>query len=386
VSSVGSAITGLAIPLIAVQTLGATPVQMGLLGAADSAAFIVFGLAAGVIVDRARRRSVLIVTSLLSALVVVTVPLAGVLGALGLGQLYAVGFVAGSLGLIDQVAFQAFLPRLVGRRRLLEGVAIVRSTDSVTGIVGPSLAGVLVQLLTAPIAIVIDAASFLVQCILTVTVRAVEPAPPARVAGSNALHEVAEGLRFVFAQPALRALAAGGAIHNIFSNGAIVALYVLYMASALRLSPVEIGAVFAAGGPGALLGSVVASRYGRRFGMRYALTHMQVLTGVARAFVPLASLVAFPLVALIVGELVLGVARSIFNVNQLSMRLELTPDQLQGRMSASVRFLMWSVVPVGALLGGFGAERIGLPATMTVAAIGTTIAAVAFLFVPASER
>jgi len=365
-----------------VQTLGATPVQMGLLGASGSAAFIVFGLAAGVIVDRARRRSVLILTSLASAVVVATVPLSGLLGALRMEQLYAVGFVAGSLGLVDEVAFQAFLPRLVGRERLLEGVAIVRSTDSITGIAGPSLAGVLVQALTAPIAIVLDAASFLAQCALTVFVRAIEPAAPARAAGTNVLHDVAEGLRFVFAQPALRALAAGGATHNIFSNGAILALYVLYMAQTLGLGPVEIGVVFAASGPGALFGSVVASRYGRRFGMRTALTHMQILTGVARAFVPLAGLVAFPLAALIAGELILGVARSIFNVNQLSMRLALTPDGLQGRMSASVRFLMWSAVPIGAVAGGLAAERFGVVPTMAVAAVGTTVSALWFLLIP----
>jgi MFS family permease len=373
-------------PLIAIQALGATPVQMGILGASGNAAFIVFGLAAGVIADRFRRRSVLIVTSLLSAIVVATVPLGGMIGGLRIEQLYAVEFVAGSLGLIDQVAFQAFLPRLIGRERLLDGVALVRSTDSVTGIVGPSLAGVLIQLLTAPIAIVIDAFSFLAQCFLTLLARVVEPAAPARVAGTNVLHDVVEGLRYVLADPSLRAIAAGGGTHNIFSNGAIVALYVLYMSQDLGLSPIEIGLVFASGGPSALLGSVVASRYGRRFGMRHALTHMQILTGVARSLVPLASLTAAPLVVLIAGEVILGVARSIFNVNQLSLRLAMTPDHLQGRMTASVRFLMWSAVPLGAIAGGLAAERFGVVPTMTIAAVGTTASALWFLLIPPGSR
>lgn len=385
-SSIGTAITGLAVPLVAVSTLGATPAQMGVLGASGTAAFVVFGLAAGVIVDRARRRGVLIVTSLASAFVVATVPVAHLGGVLRIEQLYAVEFVAGSLALLDQVAFQAILPRLVGRDRLLESVTLVRSSDSVTAIVGPSVAGVLIQALTAPMAIVVDAASYLIQTVLTVLIRVDEPSPPPRPAGRRPWHDVMEGLRYVGAEPSLRFLAFGGATHNVFSNGAIMALYVLYANQALGLGPVEIGLVFAAGGPGALLGSVVAGRWGRRFGMRGALTQTQVLTGLARALVPLASLAPSPLAVLAAGELVLGVARSIFNVNQLSMRLALTPDHLQGRMAASVRFLMWSVVPVGALAGGFAAERFGLVPTLTVAAVGTTLSALWFLFIPREER
>lgn len=386
ISSVGSAITALALPLTAIQLLAATPAQMGILGAADTAAFLVFGLAAGVIADRARRRTVLLVTSLSSALVVVSVPFANAAGVLRIEQLYVVGFVAGSLGLVDQVAFQALLPRLVGRDRVLETVTLVRGGDSVTAIAGPSLAGFLAQLLTAPVAIVVDAASFLVQAALTFAVRVEEPLAPARAAGRRVWHDVIEGLRYVFAEPSLRGLAAGGATHNFFSNGALVALYVLYATTTLGLAPAAIGVAFAAGGPGALIGSTLAGRYGRRRGMRWTLFDTQVLTGVARAFVPLAALVPSPLAALVVGEFVLGIARSIANVNQLSMRLALTPDHLQGRMTASVRFLMWSVVPFGALAGGFAAQRFGLVPTLLVAVVGTTIAAVPYLLIPPGEH
>lgn len=386
VSSLGTAITTLGVPLIAVQLLGATPSQMGLLGAAGTASFIVFGLAAGVVVDRARRRTVLIATSLASAFVVGSVPLAQLLGTLRMEQLYAVEFVAGSLALVDQVAFQAILPRLIGRERLLEGVTIVRSTDSVTAILGPSAAGILIQILTAPIAIILDAVSYIVQCLLTVFIRVDEPAAPARAPGTHVWHDVLEGLHYVLGEPSLRGLAIGGATHNVFSNGAIVALYVLYANQVLGLSPVAIGIVFAAGGPGALLGSVVAGRYGRRFGMRGTLAQTQVLTGIARAFVPLAAFVPYPVVALVAGELLLGIARAIANVNQLSMRMTLTPDHLQGRMAASVRFLMWSVVPVGALAGGFAAQRFGIVPTLVVAAAGTTLASLPYLLIPSHER
>ncbi len=359
---------------------------MGVLGAAGTAAFLVFGLLAGVIADRAPRRSVLLVTSLASAVVVATIPAAHLFGVLRIEQLYAVEFVAGSLALVDQVAFQAILPRLAGRERLLESVTAVRSSDSVTAIVGPSLAGVLIQILTAPIAIVVDAASFLAQTLLTLLVHVDEPPAPPRAAGRRVWHDVVEGLRYVLAHPALRFLALGGATHNICSNGAIVALYILYMTQSLSLTPIEIGLVFAAGGPSALLGSIIAGRWGRRFGMRGALTQTQLLTGVARACVPLAALSPSPLATLVAGELILGIARSVFNVNQLSMRLALTPDHLQGRMTASVRFLMWAVVPLGALGGGFAAERTGLVPTLVVAVAGTTLSSLWFLLLPRDAK
>lgn len=384
ISSVGSQVTALALPLAAVQLLAATPAQMGVLGAADTAAFLAFGLAAGVIADRMRRRSVLLATSLASAAVVLSVPLAYAAGVLRMEQLYAVAFAGGSLALIDQVAFQAMLPRLVGRDRVFETVTLVRAGDSVTAIAGPSAGGLLVQLLTAPIAIAADAASFLVQFLLTLAVR-IDESVPARAAGTRVWHDVAEGLRYVFSEPSLRGLALGGAAHNFFSNGALVALYVLYASTTLGLSPVAIGVAFAAGGPAALLGSVLAGRYGRRRGMRWTLFDTQVLTGIARAFVPLAALAPSPLAALVVGEFTLGIARSIANVNQLSMRLALTPDHLQGRMTASIRFLMWSVVPFGALAGGFAAERIGLVPTLAVAVAGTFVASLGYLLIPPAD-
>ncbi|HYK97045.1 MAG TPA: MFS transporter [Candidatus Acidoferrales bacterium] len=382
ISAIGSSVTTLALPLTAVQLLAATPAQMGVLGASDTAAFLVFGLAAGVAADRMRRRTILLFTSLASSAVVLLVPLAQLAGVLRIEMLYVVAFVAGSLLLIDQVAFQAILPRLVGRDRVLETVTLVRSGDAVTGIIGPSLGGLLVQLLTAPIAIVVDAASFVVQAALTFTVRVDEPPAPARAAGGGIRRDVVEGLRYVFSEPSLRGLALGGATHNFFSNGAIVALYVLYATQVLGLAPVEIGIAFAAGGPSAIIGSAVAGRYGRRFGMRGTLAQTQVLTGLARVFVPLAAFSPSPLAALVVGEFVLGIARSIANVNQLSMRLALTPDHLQGRMTASIRFLMWSVVPFGALAGGVAAQRFGLVPTLVVAVVGTFLSAAGYLLIP----
>lgn len=383
-SQLGSAVTELALPLVAVLTLHAGAAEMGALGASRNAAFIAVGLLAGVVVDRSSRRLVLVLTALGSAIAVASVPAAWLAGLLRMEQLYAVSFIAGCLMVVEGVAFQAILMPLLGRGRLVEGNAALRATESVTGMVGPSIAGLLVQVLTAPLAIVVDAVSFAVGGAITLLVRLRET-PPLRAPGIRVWHEVAEGLRYVFGEPSLRGLAVGGATHNFFSNGAIVALYVLYANKALGLGPAELGLVFAAGGPGALIGSFVAGRYGRRFGMRDTLVQTQLMTGIARVFVPFAALLPYPAIVLAFGEFALGGARSIANVNQLSMRMTLTPDHLQGRMNASVRFLMWSVVPFGALAGGFVAERFGIVPTLSVAVAGTFLSALGYLLIPPTD-
>ena len=382
VSWLGSSITRLAIPLIAIQSLHAGAADMGRLGAAGTAAFILIGLLAGVIVDRFHRRLILVITSCASACVIAVIPLAATAGALRMEQLYFVAFATGCLDVVDEVAFQSILPRLVGRDQIMSGNSAIRSTAAVTDAVGPGFAGVVIQMLTAPLAVVLDAASFVVAAGLLLFVR-IHESTAVRDPARRVWTDIVEGLRFVLGAPALRAIAIGGGMHNVFSNGAMMALYVLYMSRVASLTPFQIGMVLAAGGPGAVIGSAVASRYARRFGMRSTLAQTQFLTGVARAFVPLAALVPFPLIVLASGELVLGFARGVFNVNQVSLRQAMTPDHLQGRMSASMRFLLWSLVPFGALLGGLAAERFGLVATMAVAAAGTTLSSLWFLLVPA---
>src|SRR5438132_2853058 len=241
VDSLGSSITGLALPLIAILQLGAGPAEMGILGASRTASFILVGLLAGVIADRLPRRLVIVATAFGSAGVIATIPLTSTFGTLRMEQLYGVAFLTGCFGVIGEVAFQAFLPRLVGRERLLAGNATLRSTGSVTDVVSPSVAGFLIQVLTAPVAIVVDVFGTTIGGVLTLLVRVQEPRAPARPAGRRIWHDVAEGLRYVMSDRVLRAIAAEGAMHNICSNGALVALYILYANQVLGLGPVQLG-------------------------------------------------------------------------------------------------------------------------------------------------
>lgn len=375
VSFFGWPITGLAIPLAAVSVLGAGPVEMGYLNAAGTLAFIVLGLPAGVIVDRMKRRPLVIALEILSGSVILLVPIAAALGALRLPLLYVVEFLIGCIGVVGTVAYQALLPSLVGRDRLVEANARFQLSGSAAQVAGPGIGGVLVQLLTAPFALLVTAVSQLAVVGLLVATRVREAAPPPRE--RDLVAEVREGLEIVFNDKTIRSIMFCGTTHNIFSNGMLVALYVLYATRELHVTPAELGIAFAAAGPGSLIGSLLAARVPRAAGLGPTIGAMQVLTGVARLAMPVAALAASavpPFLTLAAGEFTLAVARTIFNVNQLSLRQSITPDHQQGRMNASIRFVMWAVVPLGALAGGWLGDAIGLVPTIWIGVAGTTLA------------
>ena len=382
ISFFGSRVTDLALPLTAVILLRATPDQMGLLTAAGFVPFLLVGLLAGVWVDRMRRRPILIATDLLSAAAVLIVPLSAVGGLLGMPLLYGVTFVLGLASVISTVAYQSFIPTLVGRDRLVEANARMEVTNSVSLVAGPGLGGLLVQVLSAPIALVVDSISYLVSAFLLAGIRVTEPPPIPDADRAGVRDQIAEGLRLVASAPALRALVTCGAIHNFFSR-MLDALVVLYAVDHLGLSPLQVGLFFAAGGPGALIGAVTVSRLGRRLGVGPTIVAMQVLTGVSRLLILVAGGPAWlALLTLGTSEFLLGFARTAFNVTQVSLRVAITPDRLHGRLNATMRFVMWSVTPFGALAGGFLATTIlGVRGTLAVSAVG-----VLFAFLPLLVR
>lgn len=371
----GFPIAGLAIPIVAVSSLGAGPAEMGYLGAAGTLAFLVLGLPAGVIVDRMRRRPLMIALDVMAASILALVPIAAWFGALRLELLYAVMFLIGCTGVVATVAFQAFLPTLVGRDRLVEANSRVQLSASAGQVAGPGVGGVLIQVLSAPFAIGATVISQLIAVMLLAWVRVSEPPPRPR--DRSLLSEVREGLEIVLSDRHIRAIMLCGTTHNVFSNGMLVALYVLFATRELDVSPAELGLVFAAAGSGSILGSLLAFRVPRMMGLGLAIGAMQVLTGLARLAMPVAALAAPAVPAFITlaaGEFLLGTVRTIFNVNQLSLRQSITPDHQQGRMNASIRFVMWAVVPFGALLGGYLGERIGLMAAIWIGVAGTMLA------------
>ncbi len=380
ISVLGSQVTELALPLTAVLLLGATPGEMGLLAAIGFSPFLLFGLLAGVWADRFSRRRILISTDLFSAAAVALVPLAAAAHVLSMPILYVAGFVLGTKEVLARVASQSFIPTLVGRERLVEANARLEASTSVAIIAGPGLGGLLVQLLTAPIALVVDAISYLVSATFLGSIRVREPVAAAGRPKTSVRAEIVAGLRLVLGTPLLRALMAGGAIHNFFAR-MIEALFVLYAIQVVRLSPAEIGLVIAATGPGALLGAVFVGRIGRRVGVGRSIVWLQVLTGVAELMIPIVTGPGLTSLAILAASsFLIGFVRTAFNVTQVSLRVAMTPDQLHGRLNATIRFLMWGVTPFGALAGGFLASTaLGLTGTIWVAAIGVLLAFVPFL-------
>lgn len=382
ISMFGSAITELALPLTAVVVLKATPAQMGVLSAASYAPFLLIGLLAGVWVDRARRRPILLSADIAKALLLGSIPVAAMLGRLDMSQILLVAFLTGGVRVIDDVAYQAFLPSLLRRKNLVDGNSKLEVSNSIAGIAGPGIAGFLVQILTAPIAIAVDAFSFVISALFLVSIRSVEPPPTPHGRESTLMSQIRDGLRVIFSNAFLRAIMWCGTMHNFFSR-MIDALFVLYASRELALSPAMVGVVMAFGGPGALVGSLLVSRLTKRFGIGRTLVFAQVLTGISRLLIPLAGgSVPATIAVLASSEFLWGLARPMFNITQISLRQSITPDHMLGRMNASIRFVMWSVTPFGALLGGVLGGYIGLQATMLLAATGVLGATAWMYFSP----
>lgn len=373
VSLFGSRITLLALPLTAVLRLHAGAAQMGLLVAAGSAPWLVVGLPAGVWVDRLRRRPLMVAADLGRALLLFSVPLAAWLGRLHLEQLYLVQFLVGVLTVVFDVAYQSWLPSLVPSEHLVEGNSKLEMSDSVAQIAGPGLGGVLIQVLTAPVAILADALSFLVSAVLLGSIRSYEAAPNRARRGSMR-HEIAEGARLVLGNPLLRALVASSATFNLFDS-VLFSVYVLYMVRTLGLAAPAIGLVFGLGGVGGLLGALLVGPITRRYGLARTLTSAVILAALAELLIAAARGPALVAASMLVGaEAIVEFGAVLFAINAVSLRQMRTPEALRGRVNATSRFATWGVGPVGALLGGALGRAIGLRQTVLLAGLGTLLA------------
>jgi len=366
ISDVGSQVTALALPLIGALTLNATPWQMGVLTASGTVPIVLMGLFAGVWIDRLRRRPVLIATDIGRAILLSTIPLASVLGVLRIELVCVVAFFVGALSLMFDIAHLAFLPSLVTREHLVDGNAKLEVTAAGAQVVGPSLGGALVGLLGAPFAVLLDALSFLASAFFIKRTRATETPPARAIDRGSVCAEIREGLRVVRGQPLLLALAAASATMTFFGR-MFNAVYVLYMARDLGLSAVGVGLVLATGG----VGSLVAKPVTRTLGIGPTLIVAQLAFGLTGLLVPLA--VLFPNVAIVMvvaSEFGQWMAVIVYYIDAVSVRQAITPDRLQGRVNATMRFLAGGAMPIGALVGGTLGGVIGLPWTLVVAELG----------------
>nr|WP_211319353.1 MFS transporter [Quadrisphaera granulorum] len=388
VSQGATQVGDLVVPLLAVTVLAASPLQMGVLSAAQSAAFLLLGLAAGAWVDRWSKRRVLLLGNLVRAVALAVLPLAWWAGVLSLPLVVAVAFVVGVATLFFDVAYQSYLPSLVRSERLGEGNSLLQISASVAQVGGPAVGGWLARLVGAPLAVAVSAVAFAASSGLLSRISHVEP-PPDPAARRSLRAEVAEGLSFVVRQPLLRRIVATTSISNL-GGSATGALLVLYAVRELGLSEGQVGTALGIGAAGALAGALSVQAIVRRLGEGRTIA-LALLPGlVAGALVPLAApLVATgaldddgAVVVLAASGAVLGVSIVLYNVAQVTYRQRLTPAPLLGRMNASVRFLVWGTMPIGALLGGVLAERIGLVPTLWVALAVEALGVLPVLFSP----
>ena len=366
ISQIGSQVSLLALPLVAVLALHASPLEVGLLTACETAAFLLIGLPAGAWVDRMRRRNVLMVGDLGRALVLGSVPIAWWAGVLTMPQLYAVALFTGLLTVFFDVAYQSYLPHLVGKEHLVEGNARLEIVRSTTQLGGPTVAGLLIQLLTAPIAVLVDALSFLGSAFFVKLIRKRE-ALPERHADAHLGREIVEGVRFVFGNRLLRAIAGCTGSANFF--GSIVqAMLILYLARDLALKPGVIGLFFSITGLGALAGAFLAAPVARWLGQGPALWVMILVGAFGGLILPLADN-GWRLWLAAVGQVVFGIGVVVYNVTQVSFRQGITPDRLLGRMNATMRFLVWGSMPLGGVAGGLLGTWFGVHNTLWIGAV-----------------
>lgn len=369
ISTFGSVVTRTALDLTAVITLGATPAQLGLLGAASRMPALLVGLPAGVWVDRLRRRPIMIVADLARAALLLAIPLAALVGALSLPLVALVAFLTGALTVFFEVADNSYLPTVISREHLVEGNSKLGISDSLAEIGGPALGGALVQLVTAPMAILVDAASFLASAFLLGLIRREESPPALRPGAPNMRTEVAEGLRTVARDPILRALAAAAVTFSLL-GGFFGALYSVYAIRSLQLTPSLLGLAIAGGGIGALAGAALNSRIVLWAGFGRTLIGGLLLHGICALVVPLARPPASAAAATLFAAQVVGDAGlMLFFINAISLRQSVTPDRLLGRVNASVDFLVAAAGPVGLLLGGFLGQAIGMRPTLFLGAM-----------------
>ena len=375
VSVFGSLVGGTALQFAAILVLGASPLQIALLAVASRLPSFLAGLFAGVWVDRLRRRPILIATDCGRALFLATIPASALLGILRIEQLYAVAILTGILTTFFDVAYQSYLPTLVEREDLVEGNSKLATTASIAEIGGFGIAGWLIQIITAPFAILVDAASFLVSALAVWLIRSPEPRAPRSLEQSNIVREAREGLRIVARNPYLRAIAITTILLE-FSFQIVGAVISLFGLRELGFSPGILGTIYGVGGISALVGSLLAVPAARILGIGRAMVGGVVVMGLSILLVPLAPGPTIVGALFLVAQQLFGDGcYMIYDITQVSLRQGITPDRLLGRVNATVRVGGLGAMLAGALVGGALGNVFGLRAALVVGAIGTLVGA-----------
>ena len=383
ISTFGSLVTRTALPFTAILLLDASPADIGVLRVAELLPGFVIGLVAGAWVDRLRRKPIMIATDLGRALLIVTIPVAAFLGWLGLGQLYVIAALVSVLSVFFDVAYQSFLPSLVTNDELVEANSKLSAAMSVAETSAFSSAGWLIQLLTAPVAMLIDALTFLASAGLVARIREpyLDPVPSSDAARPSMTSEVVEGLHAVWRQPLLRGMVVAGVGQNL-AFGLIGTVFLLYVNQEVGFDPGILGMIFAVGGVSSFAGAMIAGRL-PRFRIGAVMVASLLLAAIGEALVPLATAANAIGVLFLVGQqIVADSTLTVYDINQVSLRQAITPAQILGRVNASVRVTEFGAVLLGTVIAGFIGETVGLRETLWLGVALSVLAAAALALSP----
>lgn len=379
IGAFGRQVTALALPTVAILLLNADAFQMGVLYALEDLAFPIFGLFVGVWADRVRRRPIMIAANVGRMIAMGLVPLAFLFAVLHLYMLYLVAFCSGLFTVFFDICYQSYLPTLIERSDLVEGNSKLETSQSGARVAGPAIAGFLIQLAGAAMAIAADALAYLASAILIFSIRKREPAPETNLKRSFIL-ELKEGARAVFGNAILSRIAACTATLN-FGSGIFFAVFLLFAYEQLRLSPEIVGFILALGSVGFVLGAVNASRIARALGLGRTLVVSVFVSGVGLLAVPVA-LYGPAIPILIALWFFSNVLIPVYNINQISLRQAMVPDRLQGRMNATMRTFVWGTLPAGSFIGGIIGDHLGIVWALIIGGLISILAMVWISFPP----
>ena len=384
VSQFGNQFTGLALPFLAVLTLKVTPFELGLLPTLAFLPYPTMGLFVGVMVDRSRRRRIMVLCNVGRMLTLGSIPVTAFLGDLSLLQLYAVSLINGIFSVFFDVAYQSYLPSLVDRGDLIEGNQKLQVSASGASVAGPGLAGIVYQVLGAAATITFDAVGYLASVVSLGTIKKKEPRPaPAQGDPKPSfVREMREGVKVVIGNPILWTVAGSTATSNFGTN--IAAPMTTYFAlNTLGLTPEALGFVGTVGAVGFLLGVLMSGRFTARLGLGMSLA-VSIFAGGLVFLTPLA-LYGYAFFVLASISFVTGFMVAPYNINAVSLRQAITPNRLQGRMNATTRAIVWGTIPVGSFLGGVLGETIGIVDTLILGGVVAMAAAAWILLGPVAK-
>lgn len=367
-SQAGEQVGTLAIPVLAVLVLNATAQQVGLLSAAETLAFLVIGLPVGAWVDRMRKRRVMMTADAVRALALASIPVLWWSGLLQVWQLFVIGAVVGGATVFFDVTYQSYVPRLVEPRQVTAANSGLETSAQVARVGGPAASGGLLAIMPAPLVVLATSIGYVFSFGFVASIRDAEPRHQ-KTPQASLVREIGEGLRFVFGNRLLRRIVMMTAASNLF-EGLVTVLMSLFVLRELGLSPAVFGLIGAIGAIGGILGAVSSSTLSRRIGEGRIIVVAALVSAVSPFLIPVAAAVpSAAIVLLIVGEFFFMFAVVVYNVAQLSFRQRICPPPLLGRMNASIRFVVWGVIPIAGVGGGALGGWIGIVPTMWIGCV-----------------